>query len=367
MVGLSGGVDSSVAATLLLEQGYRVDGMFMKNWEENDGSGHCPAEQDFRDARSVCDAIGVSLQMVNFSRQYRERVFGHFLQELRAGRTPNPDILCNREIKFRLFLEYALQQGAERIATGHYARIEKRGGRLRLLKARDDNKDQTYFLYTLSQAQLARTMFPLGELQKSQVRAIAARRGLVTHDKRDSTGICFIGKRNFREFLTRYLPGRPGEMRTPEGELLGEHIGLMYYTLGQRQGLGIGGRAGSSSSEPWYVVGKDPAQNILYVSQGTHPMLFSTTLEASGLHWIPGEPVSTPLRCSARIRYRQALQECVITRAEGGRCHVRFDSAQQAVTPGQSIVFYAGEECLGGAVIERSDAPRAERFRRGGV
>ncbi len=364
---MSGGVDSSVAATLLLEQGYRVDGVFMKNWEESDDSGHCPAERDFRDARSVCDTLGISLRMVSFSRHYRERVFEHFLRELRAGHTPNPDILCNREIKFRSFLEYALEQGAECIATGHYARIERRGGRLRLLRARDGSKDQTYFLYSLDQEQLARSMFPLGELEKSQVRAIAARQGLVTHDKRDSTGICFIGKRNFRNFLARHLAGRPGEMRTPEGELLGEHDGLMFYTLGQRQGLGIGGRAGRSSGEPWYVVGKDPARNILYVSQGIHPMLFSTTLEAGSLHWISGEPVPVPLRCSARVRHRQPLQECVITHAGDGRCHVRFDRAQQAVTPGQSIVFYAGEECLGGAVIERTDAPAAERFRRGGA
>ncbi len=357
---MSGGVDSSVAATLLLEQGYRVDGVFMKNWEED---GPCPADQDFRDARSVCDVLGVSLRMVNFSRDYRERVFEHFLGELRAGRTPNPDILCNREIKFRLFLEQALRLGAERIATGHYARIGERNGRLRLLKARDRNKDQSYFLYTLGQEQLARTLFPLGELEKGEVRAIAARHGLVTHDKRDSTGICFIGKRNFREFLGKFLPASPGEMRTPEGELVGEHSGLMFYTLGQRHGLGIGGRAGSSG-EPWYVVGKDPARNLLYVSQGTHPMLFSRSLEADRLHWISGEGVTTPLRCTARVRYRQEEQECVVTHAEGGRCRVSFDTPQQAVTPGQSIVFYSGEECLGGAVIAATDAPAAERFRR---
>ncbi len=357
IVGLSGGVDSSVAATLLLEQGYRVDGVFMKNWEDDDSDGYCPAEQDFQDAKSVCEQLGISLQAVNFSRAYRDNVFRYFLEEYRAGRTPNPDILCNREIKFKVFLEHALERGADLIATGHYARVARMDGRFQLLKARDQNKDQTYFLYTLGQQQLSRALFPLGELEKSEVRAIAAKNGLVTHAKKDSTGICFIGERNFREFLGRYLPARPGEMRTPDGELIGEHAGLMYYTLGQRQGLGIGGRAGAQEGKPWYVVGKDIENNLLIVSQGLHPMLYSRTLEASQLHWVAGEPVTTPFRCKAKIRYRQPEQPCVITRLDDNSCHVTFDEPQQAATPGQSVVFYHGEECLGGGVIEHTDAP----------
>ena len=359
IVGLSGGVDSSVAATLLLEQGYRVDGVFMKNWEDDDSDGYCPAEQDFQDAKSVCEQLGVSLQAVNFSRAYRDNVFHYFLEEYRAGRTPNPDILCNREIKFKVFLEHALDRGAELIATGHYARVAEKDGRFQLLKARDQNKDQTYFLYTLGQQQLSRTLFPLGELEKSEVRAIAAKNGLVTHAKKDSTGICFIGERNFREFLSRYLPARPGEMRTPDGELIGEHAGLMYYTLGQRQGLGIGGRAGAQEGKPWYVVGKDIANNLLIVSQGLHPLLYSSSLEARQLHWVAGEAVTTPFRCKAKIRYRQPEQPCVITRIDDNSCQVTFDEPQQAATPGQSVVFYHGEECIGGGVIEHTDAPPA--------
>ncbi len=363
VVGLSGGVDSSVAAVLLLEQGYRIDGVFMKNWEGDDSDGHCPAERDFSDAGSVCSQLGIPLEAVNFSKEYSDRVFRHFLQEYRAGRTPNPDILCNKEIKFKIFLEYALQRGAELIATGHYARIGKRGGRFQLLKARDTNKDQSYFLYTLGQRQLARTLFPVGEMQKSEVRAVAARNRLVTHAKKDSTGICFIGERNFREFLARYLPARPGEMCTPEGESVGEHQGLMYYTLGQRQGLGIGGRPNARQGEPWYVVGKDIANNRLLVSQGLHPMLYSSTLEAGELHWVAGEAVRTPFRCRAKIRYRQPEQLCVIEKISGDYCRVRFDEPQQAVTPGQSVVFYDDEVCLGGGTIDRTNAPTADNFR----
>ncbi len=355
IVGLSGGVDSSVAATLLLEQGYRVDGVFMKNWEDDDSDGYCPAEQDFQDAKSVCEQLGVSLQAVNFAQAYRDNVFHHFLQEYRAGRTPNPDVLCNREIKFKVFLQHALSRGAERIATGHYARVAETDGRFQLLKARDRNKDQSYFLYTLGQQQLSRTLFPLGELNKKEVRAIAAQNGLVTHAKKDSTGICFIGERNFREFLSRYLPAQPGEMRTPGGELIGEHTGLMYYTLGQRQGLGIGGRPGAQEGKPWYVVGKDVENNLLIISQGKHPMLYSTTLETSQLHWVAGEPVAPPFRCKAKIRYRQPEQSCIITRVDGDHCQVTFDQPQQAATPGQSVVFYHGEACLGGGVIERTN------------
>ncbi len=358
-VGLSGGVDSSVAATLLLEQGYRVDGMFMKNWEDDDRDDHCPAEADFRDAKSVCEQLGISLRVVNFSREYREKVFRYFLDEYRAGRTPNPDILCNKEIKFKVFLEHALGLGANLIATGHYARVVERDGYFHLLKAKDLNKDQTYFLYTLGQEQLAHTLFPVGGLLKSEVRAIAARNGLATHAKKDSTGICFIGERNFREFLSRYLPAQPGEMCTPDGEIIGEHAGLMYYTLGQRQGLGIGGRPGAPQGVPWYVVGKEISSNRLYVSQGLHPMLYSRTLEANQLHWVAHAP-SVPFRCQAKIRYRQPEQPCTILRLEKGWCEVRFDEPQLAATPGQSVVFYSGEECLGGGVIQRTDAPLAD-------
>ncbi len=356
-VGLSGGVDSSVAATLLLEQGYRVDGVFMKNWEDDDQEGYCPAEKDFLDAKSVCDQLGVRLQAVNFSQEYRERVFRYFLEEYRAGRTPNPDILCNKEIKFKVFLEHALKHGADLIATGHYARIIYREGRFRLLKSRDRNKDQTYFLYTLGQEQLSRTLFPVGELTKDEVRSIAAANDLATHAKKDSTGICFIGERNFREFLGRYLPVRPGEMCTPEGEVIGEHAGLMYYTLGQRQGLGIGGRSGARQGVPWYVVGKEVITNRLYVAQGLHPMLYSRTLEAEQLHWVADPPAPIPFRCRAKIRYRQSEQPCTIVRLEGDCCEVRFDEPQLAATPGQSVVFYDGEECLGGGVIQWTDAP----------
>ena len=359
VVGLSGGVDSSVAATLLLEQGYRVEGAFMKNWEDDDSAGYCPAEQDFQDAKSVCEQLGVSLQAVNFSKAYRDSVFSHFLKEYRAGRTPNPDILCNKEIKFKLFLEYALSRGAELIATGHYAQVIKKNGRFQLLKAKDQNKDQSYFLYTLGQQQLSRTLFPLGELEKTEVRAIAKRNGLITHAKKDSTGICFIGERNFREFLSRYLPAQPGEMYTPEGMLIGQHAGLMYYTLGQRQGLGIGGRSGALEGKPWYVAGKDIVNNRLYVSQGLHPMLYSSVLEANQLHWVAGEPVAPPFRCKAKIRYRQTEQACIITRIDNNNCQVIFDKPQQAATPGQSVVFYHGDECLGGAVIEHTNAPSA--------
>lgn len=352
IVGLSGGVDSSVAAYLLKQQGYGVEGMFMKNWEEDDTEEHCSAAEDLADARSVSESLAIPLHTVNFSAEYWDRVFSHFLKEYEAGRTPNPDILCNREIKFKAFLDHAIDMGADFIATGHYARVEKRDGRYLLLKGRDGNKDQSYFLYTLGQKQLQKSLFPIGELEKSEVRRIALEHKLVTHDKKDSTGICFIGERNFRDFLSRYLPAKPGEIQTPEGRVIGRHSGLMYYTLGQRQGLGIGGVPGAPD-EPWYVVAKDMERNILYAAQGhDHPMLFSSVLHAGQLSWVAGTGPAAPFRCHAKTRYRQGDQACTITRITESGCEVRFDQPQRAVTPGQSVVFYDGEICLGGGVIE---------------
>ncbi|OGT22333.1 MAG: tRNA 2-thiouridine(34) synthase MnmA [Gammaproteobacteria bacterium RBG_16_57_12] len=357
IVGMSGGVDSSVSARLLLQQGYAVEGLFMKNWDDYDDD-FCPAAQDFQDARAVCEELEIPLHACNFAREYWDRVFQYFLAEYRAGRTPNPDVMCNKEIKFKVFLEYALRLGADYIATGHYARVEQRDGRFRLLKPRDLNKDQTYFLHTLGQHELARTLFPLHDLTKPQVRAMATEAGFLNHDKKDSTGICFIGERRFKDFLSRYLPAQPGEMRTPQGQVMGRHDGLMYYTLGQRQGLGIGGTR-DSSGEPWFVVAKDLARNILYIAQGhDHPLLFSTRLEAIQLHWVSRQtPPQLPLRCLAKTRYRQPDQSCRITTLDGERCQVEFDQPQRAVTPGQSVVFYHDGECLGGGIIENSNAP----------
>ncbi len=352
IVGLSGGVDSAVATLLLRQQGFDVQGLFMKNWEEDDRDGYCGAAADLQDARQVCERLEIPLHKVNFATEYWDRVFQYFLQEYRAGRTPNPDVLCNTEIKFKAFLEHALNLGADLIATGHYARIEHRSGKYRLLKARDAAKDQTYFLHGLSQAQLAKTLFPLGELEKSEVRRIAAEAGLANHAKKDSTGICFIGERRFRDFLSRYLPSQPGEMRTPDGTLVGMHQGLMYYTLGQRQGLGIGGMRGASEA-PWYVVGKDLERNVLLVAQGhDHPQLYHRGLITGKVHWIDGMPPELPFRCQAKTRYRQSDQACMITESTHGHCHVVFDEPQRAMTPGQYVVFYRADECLGGGVID---------------
>lgn len=351
-VGMSGGVDSSVSALLLLEQGYAVSGVFMKNWEEDDPEFPCTAKEDAIDALHVAERLGIELDGVSFVAEYRERVFRYFLDEHAAGRTPNPDVLCNTEIKFKAFLEHALAQGAEQIATGHYARVVYREGAYRLLKAVDLNKDQTYFLHGLSQAQLSRAVFPVGHLTKPEVRQIAERAGFANHAKKDSTGICFIGERNFRRFLTRYLGAQPGEIRTPEGDFVGTHQGLMYYTLGQRQGLGIGGRRGDSG-EPWFVVEKDMTRNVLVVVQGDDdPRLFSQGLHATSLHFIAGEPLRWPLRCRAKTRYRQADQDCTVQRAQDGTYEVIFDEPQRAVTPGQSVVLYLDQECLGGGVID---------------
>ncbi|MDF1528788.1 MAG: tRNA 2-thiouridine(34) synthase MnmA [Sedimenticola sp.] len=354
IVGMSGGVDSSVAALLLIEQGYQVEGLFMKNWEEDDTQEYCSATVDLADAQSVADQLGIQLHTVNFSGEYWDNVFQYFLAEYQAGRTPNPDVLCNREIKFKAFLDYALHLGADGIATGHYAALKKQDDQLQMIRAKDENKDQTYFLYMLGQAQLRKSQFPLGELEKSEVRLLAEKAGLPNHKKKDSTGICFIGERKFTEFLSRYLPANPGVMETPEGETIGEHQGLMYYTLGQRKGLGIGGRA-ESEANPWFVVEKDLNRNRLIVAQGhNHPLLLKQGLDASQLHWVAGSAPEMPLECLARIRHRQPLQKCHIAALENGHVQVHFEQKQRAVTPGQSIVFYQDRFCLGGGIIERA-------------
>ncbi|MEP1471651.1 MAG: tRNA 2-thiouridine(34) synthase MnmA [Halieaceae bacterium] len=353
IVGMSGGVDSSVSALILKEQGYRVEGLFMKNWDEDDGTEYCTAKADYADAQSVADGLGITLHGANFAAEYWDNVFEHFLEEYQAGRTPNPDILCNREIKFKAFLEYALQLGADFIATGHYTRRGDCDGKATLLKGLDPNKDQSYFLHAVGHKELEKTLFPIGEIDKPDVRKMAEAQGLSTHDKKDSTGICFIGERRFKDFLQQYLPAQPGDIYSLDDELLGKHQGLMYHTIGQRQGLGIGGLA-NHSEEPWYVVGKDLQQNILRVAQGNnHPALFSNTLSTSELYWVSGEPPATPFRCSAKVRYRQADQACQVRQLDNG-FEVDFDDPQRAVTPGQSVVFYDGEHCLGGGVIEQT-------------
>jgi tRNA-specific 2-thiouridylase len=324
----------------------------MKNWDEDDGTEYCTAKEDLADAQRVCDRLGIPLQTVNFAAEYWDHVFEVFLAEYSAGRTPNPDILCNKEIKFKAFLDYARDLGADLIATGHYARIVSEKGVFRLLKGLDGNKDQTYFIYTLGQSQLARTLFPIGDLEKAEVRRLAAQAGFDNARKRDSTGICFIGERRFREFLQRYLPARPGDIETTEGRVVGRHDGLMYYTLGQRRGFGIGGIRGAVD-EAWYVLAKDLKRNVLVIGQGhEHPWLLSDRLEAGTLDWCQDFTLTAPLRCVAKTRYRQPDQSCVVEPLDSGRCRVTFDRPQRAVTPGQSVVFYQGDECLGGAVIE---------------
>lgn len=354
IVGLSGGVDSSVSALLLQQQGYEVEGLFMKNWDEDDGTEYCTAKQDLADAAAVATKLGIRLHTANFAAEYWDNVFEHFLAEYRAGRTPNPDVLCNREIKFRAFLDYALSLGADAIATGHYARRCNDGTHTRLLKGLDHNKDQSYFLHAVGERELARALFPVGELTKPQVRELAAAHGLVTHDKRDSTGICFIGERRFRDFLARYLPAQPGDIETPLGEVLGRHQGLMYHTLGQRQGLGVGGISGAAEAA-WYVAAKDLRRNVLVVVQGhDNPALYSDGLESRQLFWIDGRGPELPLRCAAKTRYRQADQACLVEAAPEGGVRVTFDQPQRAVTPGQSVVFYCGDVCLGGGIIEHA-------------
>ncbi len=359
IVGMSGGVDSSVSALLLLEQGYQVEGLFMKNWDEDDGTEYCTAKDDLADAQAVCATLGIKLHTANFAAEYWDNVFEHFLAEYKAGRTPNPDILCNREIKFKVFLEYAEMLGAEKIATGHYVRQGIRAGRPRLLKGLDTNKDQSYFLHAVPEAAIARTLFPVGELEKPAVRELAERHGLATARKKDSTGICFIGERRFRDFLQQYLPAQPGVIETPEGDVIGEHMGLMYYTLGQRQGLGIGGLA-DYSEDPWYVAAKDLDRNVLIAVQGKHhDLLYSDGLVTEPMDWVAGQAPADEARLTAKTRYRQSDVPCRMrTTAEGG-VEVVFDDPQRAVTPGQSLVLYDGEICLGGGVI-RSTWKRPE-------
>ncbi len=355
IVGMSGGVDSSVAALLLIKQGYQVEGLFMKNWDEDDGSEYCTAIADLADAQQVCDKLGITLHTANFAADYWDNVFEHFLEEYRAGRTPNPDILCNREIKFKVFLDYAQILGADYIATGHYTRVDNATGHARLLKGLDSNKDQSYFLHAVEERAFAKSLFPVGELDKPEVRAIADKHGFVTSDKKDSTGICFIGERRFKDFLEQYIPAQPGVMETPEGVTMGEHQGLMFYTIGQRQGLGIGG-VKDSGDAPWYTLDKDLDRNVLIVGQGSeHPLLFTDHLAASGINWINGQPsAAEPLHCMAKTRYRQPDQGCSVQVGTQGSCVVSFNEPQRAVTPGQSVVFYQGDCCLGGGVIERT-------------
>lgn len=363
IVGMSGGVDSSVAALLLREAGTPIAGLFMQNWAD-DGSGDCRAEDDRRDAVAVCGRLGIPIHFRDFSGEYWSGVFEHFVAEYAAGRTPNPDVLCNREIKFKHFLDAAQALGAERIATGHYARVDCQRGQWRLLRAADRSKDQSYFLHQLGQAQLARTLFPLGGLVKRDVRDMAAQAGLPTAAKKDSTGICFIGERDFRSFLSRYLPAREGEMRTPDGHLVGRHPGVFYFTLGQREGLNIGGVRGFEAA-PWYVVGKDVGRNVLLVDQGADsPYLHSTRLWSEPAHWIGGTPPAARFECSAQIRYRQREEPCQVSIDESnGQLEVVFRHPQRAVTPGQSVVLYDGEACLGGAVIASTNAPLERRLR----
>ncbi|WP_018981922.1 tRNA 2-thiouridine(34) synthase MnmA [Salinimonas chungwhensis] len=353
IVGMSGGVDSSVSAYLLQQQGYKVEGLFMKNWEEDDNDEYCAAAEDLADAQAVADKLGIHLHTINFAAEYWDNVFEYFLAEYKAGRTPNPDIMCNKEIKFKAFLEFAAEDlHADYIATGHYVQRRLSDGKWQMLRGLDNNKDQSYFLYTLSQRHIAKTLFPVGNLEKPDVRRIAEEQGLVTADKKDSTGICFIGERKFKDFLAQYLPAQPGNIETPEGEVIGTHEGLMYHTLGQRKGLHIGGLA-EYGDEPWYVVDKDVERNVLIVGQGAnHPRLFSDGLTANQIHWVNRTPLSGPIRASVKTRYRQEDIPCTITPCGDDTLTVIFDSPQKAVTPGQSAVFYQDEVCLGGAIIE---------------
>lgn len=354
IVGMSGGVDSSVSVFILQQQGYQVEGLFMKNWEEDDDTDYCTAAADLADAQAVCDKLGIKLHKINFAAEYWDNVFEHFLQEYKAGRTPNPDILCNKEIKFKAFLEYAAEDlGADYIATGHYVRRRGDDENAQLLRGLDGNKDQSYFLYTLSHKQVGQSLFPVGELEKPVVRQIAEDLGLVTAKKKDSTGICFIGERKFKDFLARYLPAQPGDIRTVDGEVIGRHDGLMYHTLGQRKGLRIGGLK-NAGDEAWYVVDKDLEHNELIVAQGhNHPRLFSKGLIAGQLHWVDRQPLKQPLRCTVKTRYRQQDVPCQIIPLNDDLIEVRFDEPQIAVTPGQSAVFYLDELCLGGGIIEQ--------------
>ena len=352
IVGMSGGVDSSVAAALLIQQGWQVEGLFMKNWEEDDTDEYCAASQDLDDAQLVCDKLGIKLHTINFATEYWDNVFEYFLAEYKAGRTPNPDIMCNKEIKFKAFLEFACEDlSADYIATGHYVQREFIDGQWSMLRGLDSNKDQSYFLYTLSDVQVGRTLFPVGNIEKPAVRAIAEKANLVTHNKKDSTGICFIGERKFKDFLGQYLPAQPGKIESAEGEVIGDHDGLMYHTLGQRKGLRIGGLA-NAGEEPWYVVEKDLLRNVLIVGQGhNHPRLFSKGLIGNQLHLVNRKPLDAPLECTVKTRYRQDDVPCHLSPMSDGEYLVMFDEPQSSVTPGQSVVFYQDNICLGGGII----------------
>jgi tRNA-specific 2-thiouridylase len=359
IVGMSGGVDSSVSAFLLQQQGYQVEGLFMKNWEEDDTDEYCAAAQDLEDAQAICNKLGIHLHTVNFATEYWDNVFEYFLAEYKAGRTPNPDIICNKEIKFKAFLEFACEDlGADYIATGHYVQREFRDNHWLMIRGLDNNKDQSYFLYTLDEKQVAQTLFPVGHIEKPEVRRIAEEAGLVTHNKKDSTGICFIGERKFKDFLAQYLPAKPGVIESSDGEAIGEHDGLMYHTLGQRKGLRIGGLA-NAGEEPWYVVEKDLIRNVLIVGQGhDHPRLFSKGLIANQMHWVDRKDLTEPLVCTVKTRYRQQDVPCTVTIRPKAHeqaeieYQVDFDEPQNSVTPGQSVVFYQGDICLGGAIID---------------
>ncbi|GMB07519.1 tRNA-specific 2-thiouridylase [Thermolongibacillus altinsuensis] len=349
VVGMSGGVDSSVAALLLKQQGYDVIGVFMKNWDDTDENGVCTATEDYNDVVRVCNQIGIPYYAVNFEKEYWDKVFTYFLDEYKAGRTPNPDVMCNKEIKFKAFLEHAMALGADYLATGHYARVAYRDGEYKLLRGLDQNKDQTYFLNQLGQEQLSKVLFPIGEMEKAQVRQIAKEAGLATANKKDSTGICFIGERNFKQFLSNYLPAQPGIMQTLDGEVKGKHDGLMYYTIGQRHGLGIGG-----SGEPWFVVGKNLRDNILYVAQGfDNELLYSDAIIATNVNWVSGKQPTEPITCTAKFRYRQPDVPVTVHMLDEQTAKVEFAERVRAVTPGQAVVFYRGEECLGGGTIDQ--------------
>ena len=358
IIGMSGGVDSSVSALLLQQQGYHVEGLFMKNWDEDDGTEYCTAKEDLADAQAVADKIGMKLHTANFASEYWDNVFEHFLEEYKAGRTPNPDILCNKEIKFKAFLDYAIHLGADYIATGHYVRnqvIQQNDGAETgvLLKGLDGNKDQSYFLHAVGGEQIAKTLFPVGELEKPAVREIAEKYDLITAGKKDSTGICFIGERRFKDFLEQYIPAQPGNIITDTGDVIAKHNGLMFHTIGQRQGLGIGGLA-NYSEDPWYVLEKDLNNNQLIVGQGkNHPLLFTDSLTTAEIDWVSGQAPQLPFQCKAKVRYRQDDQNCTIESDKHGRLTVTFSKPQRAVTPGQSIVFYDNDICLGGGVIEK--------------
>ncbi|WP_072136187.1 tRNA 2-thiouridine(34) synthase MnmA [Bacillus kwashiorkori] len=352
VVGMSGGVDSSVAAYLLKQQGYEVIGIFMKNWDDTDEFGVCTATEDYNDVIRVCNQIGIPYYAVNFEKEYWDKVFTYFLEEYKRGRTPNPDVMCNKEIKFKAFLEHALKLGADYVATGHYAQIQYRDGEYKMLRGVDENKDQTYFLNQLSQEQISKVMFPLGHLNKKQVREIAKEANLATAEKKDSTGICFIGERNFKEFLSQYLPAQPGKMETMDHEVKGNHEGLMYYTIGQRHGLGIGGSGGTG--EPWFVLGKDLERNVLYVGQGfDNEYLYSDELIGTEVNWISNKQRQDTFTCTAKFRYRQKDTGVTVKLLDNNRVRVIFDEPVRAITPGQAVVFYHEEECLGGATIDQ--------------